>query len=256
MDEGQADDVEDRDATSTSTDRTDAIAIGSVHDRPDVSFVIPTHNEETYLRGALASIAALDTDYTYEVLVVDGNSSDDTRSIAREYGATVLEGTDSTIARARNRGATRADGEWLAFVDADTELRANYLTELLGYLEANGLAAGSSRCRITGPRRAKLMEATINYVFPRLEQPILPGFNVVVHRRAFDDLGGFPDVPNEDTAFSRRLARQYPTGYCPAVLIESSGRRIAADGLIGTLWHYLSLDIERIRHSGGYGSTP
>lgn len=149
-----------------------------------------------------------------------------------------------------------ADGEWLAFVDADTTLRPTYLTALLGYLEANGLAAGSSGCRITGPRRAKLMEATINRVFPRLERPILPGFNTVVRRTVFDDVGGFPDVPNEDTAFSRRLARRYPTGYCPDVLVESSGRRVAADGLTGTLWHYATLDAERMRTASTGDSAP
>ncbi|WP_440770596.1 glycosyltransferase [Natronorubrum sp. DTA28] len=225
-------------------DRTDGTTNG-----PDVSFVIPAQNEADYLRAALASIAALDTSYASEVFVVDGGSTDDTQAIARAYDATVLEAPDSSIARARNLGAAAARGEWLAFVDADTELRANYLTDLLGYLEANGLAAGSSFCRISGPRRARLMEATINHVFPRLEYPILPGFNCVIHRRAFDELGGFPEVPNEDTAFSRRLARRYPTGYCPEMLVESSGRRIAADGLTGTLWHYATLDIERIRQS-------
>ncbi|WP_137289182.1 glycosyltransferase [Natronorubrum halophilum] len=234
----------------------DADSDASGVDTPDVSFVIPTRNEADYLRGTLASIAALDTSYSYETIVVDGNSTDGTRAVAREYGAIVLDEDDSSIAAARNLGADRAGGEWLVFTDADTELRADYLTKLLGYLEADGLAAASSRCRITGPRRAKVMEATINYVFPRLERPILPGFNCVVHHRAFDELGGFPDVPNEDTAFSRRLAGRYPTGYCPAVLVESSGRRIAEDGLTGTLWHYVTLDVERIRRTNRSEFTP
>ncbi|SER27816.1 glycosyltransferase [Natrinema salaciae] len=214
---------------------------------PDVSFVVPARNEADYLRGAVASLAALDTDYEYEVIVVDGGSSDDTPAVAREYGATVVDEGGSSIGAARNLGANRAAGEWLAFVDADTRVRANYLTELLGFAEANGLAAASSRCRITGPRRAALMAVTINQVFSRLERPIMPGFNCLVHREAFDAVGGFPDVPNEDTAFSRRLARRYPTAYCPTVLVESSGRRIADDGLTGTLWHYLRLDLERLR---------
>ncbi|PGF16256.1 glycosyl transferase family 2 [Natrinema sp. CBA1119] len=213
----------------------------------DVSFVVPARNEAEYLRGTLASLTALDTAYVYEVLVVDGDSSDATREIAREYDATVVPESGESIAAARNLGAEHASGEWLAFVDADTRVRANYLTELLGFVEANGLAAASSYCRITGPRRAKLMEATINHVFSRLERPILPGFNCFVHRRAFEEIGGFPEVSNEDTAFSRRLARRYPTAYCPTVLVESSGRRITEDGLTGTLWHYARLDLERLR---------
>ncbi|PCR90369.1 glycosyl transferase family 2 [Natrinema ejinorense] len=214
---------------------------------PDVSFVVPARNEAAYIRGTLASLATLDTDYEYEVIVVDGSSTDDTPMIAREYGATVVREVSSSIAAARNLGAERATGEWLAFVDADTRVRANYLTELLGFVEANGLAAASSYCRISGPRRAKLMEVTINHGFSRLERPILPGFNSFVHREAFAEIGGFPAVRNEDTAFSRRLSARLPTAYCPTVLVESSGRRIAAQGLSGALWHYLRHDIDRLR---------
>jgi glycosyltransferase involved in cell wall biosynthesis len=216
---------------------------------PDVSFVVPAKNEAAYLRDTLESIAALETDYAYEVIVADGNSTDGTRAIASEFGATVVEGAGSSIAAGRNRGAERARGEWLAFVDADTRVRPGYLTGMLGFVESNGLAAGSSACRMTGPWRAKLMEATINHVFPRLERPVLPGFNFFVHREAFREAGGFPEVSNEDTAFSRRLAREVPTGYHDAVLVESSGRRIADSGLTGTLWHYVSLDLERLRAS-------
>ncbi len=216
-------------------------------DAVDVSFVVPARNEADYLRGTLASLAALDTAYEYEVLVVDGDSSDNTREIAREYGAAVIQEAGESIAAARNLGAERAGGEWLAFIDADTRVRATYLTELLGFVERENLAAASSYCRITGPRRAKLMEATINHVFSRLERPILPGFNCLVHRRAFEDVGGFPDAANEDTAFSRRLAARYPTGYRRTVLVESSGRRITDLGLTGTLGHYLRLDLERLR---------
>ncbi|WP_255168602.1 glycosyltransferase [Natrononativus amylolyticus] len=214
---------------------------------PDVSFVVPAADEEAYLRGTLASIVALDTAYEYELIVVDGDSSDATPAIAREYDAMVCSQREGGIGAGRHLGAEAARGEWLAFVDADTVLRAAYLTRMLGYVEAEGLAGASSYCRMTGPLRAKVMEATINCVFPRLDRPILPGFNCFVHRAAYEAVGGFPDVPNEDTAFSRELARHAPTGYCPAVLVENSGRRIAESGLTGTAWHYATLDVGRIR---------
>ncbi|MFD1563180.1 glycosyltransferase [Haloarchaeobius amylolyticus] len=213
----------------------------------DISFVVPAQNEADYLPGCLASLTTLETASEYGVFVVDGDSSDDTPAIAREYGARVVHEAGESIAAARNLGAEHASGEWLAFIDADTRVRATYLTELLGFVAANRLAAASSYCRITGPHRAKVMEATINHVFSRLERPILPGFNCFVHRRAFEESGGFPEVPNEDTAFSRRFASRYPTAYCPTILVETSGRRIARSGLTGTLWHYLQLDRERLR---------
>jgi len=41
--------------------------------------------------------------------------------------------------------------------------------------------------------------------------------------------------------FSRRLGRQYPTGVCPDVLVETSGRRIDA-GVCRTLGHYTAME--------------
>ena len=214
---------------------------------PVASFVVPARDEAEYIRGTLSSITGLDTAYEYEVIVVDGGSTDGTVDIAREYDARIVSDGGAGIGPARNLGAEHATGEWLAFIDADTRVRANYLTAMLGFVEAEGVAGASSACRITGPYRAKLMEATINHVFARLKSPILPGFNCFVHRAAYDDVGGFPNVPNEDTAFSRRLGRSYDTGYCSRVLVESSGRRIADAGLTGVLWHYGRLDLERVR---------
>jgi glycosyltransferase involved in cell wall biosynthesis len=214
---------------------------------PTVSVIVPAKNEAGYVRETLASIADQDTDRAVECLVVDGQSTDQTAAIAREFGVRVIEGDGSGIAHGRNLGAAHASGEWLAFVDADTTVAEGYVDTMLDFLDREGLEAGSSYCRVSGPRRATVMEATINHVFPRLRLPILPGFNFVVDATVFDSVGGFPEVPNEDTAFSRHLARNYATGYCPRVLVETSGRRIARSGLTGTLYHYLSLDWHRIR---------
>lgn len=111
-----------------------------------------------------------------------------------------------------------------------------------------GLDAASSRCRIPGVR-ATCMELVINHVFPRLPRPILPGFNFLVRRETVEATGGFPAVPNEDTAYSRRLARTHRTGYCREVLVETSPRRIDSQGLTGTAIHYLVLDWRRLRSS-------
>ncbi|USZ67478.1 glycosyltransferase [Halorussus salilacus] len=215
--------------------------------RPVASFVVPARDEAAYLPETLDSIRAQRSDRPYELLVVDGDSDDATAEVARQYDAAVVEQSGTGIGDARHRGAERSRGEWLAFVDADTAVRPDYLDSMLDFARSEGLAAASSRCRMRGPARARVMEATINHVFPRLARPVLPGFNCVVARDAYFRVGGFPDVPNEDTAFSRRLAREEPTGYHPEALVETSARRIARSGLTGTLYHYLRLDWRRIR---------
>jgi glycosyltransferase involved in cell wall biosynthesis len=215
-------------------------------DAPTVSFVVPARNEADYLPATLASIREQRTDRSYEVIVVDGRSGDGTAAVAAAQGARVCHQNGRGIGSARHLGATRARGDWIAFIDADTLVRPEYLDAMLDFVEREGLTAASARCRLTGPRRTKLMEWTINHVFPRLSRPILPGFNFFVERTAYHDAGGFPNVPNEDTAFSRHLGSVAETGYCPEVLVESSGRRIADAGLTGTLYHYLRLDWGRV----------
>lgn len=213
---------------------------------PTVSVVVPARNEAEYLSATLRSLRAQTTDRSYELVVVDGNSEDRTPEIAREFGVRLVSGPGSAIGQGRHLGARAADGEWLAFVDADTLVVPDYIDAMLEYVREEGLSAASSRCRMRGGR-ATLMQAVINHVFPRLERPILPGFNFFVERGAYEDAGGFPDVPNEDTAFSRQLARSEPTGYVPDVLVETSPRRISESGLTGTLWHYARLDWGRYR---------
>lgn len=122
---------------------------------------------------------------------------------------------------------------------------------MLAFVEPEGLVAASSRCRMPGPSCTRTVAWPINHVFPRLDAPVLPGFNTVVRRDAFERAGGFLGVPNEDTAFSRRLGRDAPTDYCQEGLVESSGRRIADLGVNATLYHYRRLDWGRLRADRG-----
>ena len=158
----------------------------------------------------------------------------------------MIEGPGDGIGAERHRGARAAEGDWLAFVDADTALDPEWLDQMLTFVQNRDLVAASSRCRMPG-LRSSLMAATINEVFPRLQRPILPGFNFFVDAEVYRSAGGFPNVPNEDTAFSRRLSAHGNVAYHPDVLVETSPRRIAESGLSGTLYHYVKLDVKRIR---------
>lgn len=212
---------------------------------PSVSVVVPARNEADYLPATLRSVRAV-ADGPREVIVVDGGSTDGTRDIAADAGARVVEQPGEGIGDARHRGALRAEGEWVAFIDADTVLRPDYLRRMRAHVAETGQRAASSRCLVRGCR-GKAMQLTVNHAFPRLDRPVLPGFNFFVERETYVASGGFPNVPNEDTAFSRRLGRAVSTGYCPEVLVETSGRRFREQGLTGALVHYLVLDWRRWR---------
>jgi glycosyltransferase involved in cell wall biosynthesis len=85
-----------------------------------VSVVIPVRNGAAYLEEALRSVAA-QTYSHIETIVVDDGSTDESAEIARRAGEGVRVVSQEAIGEgpARNRGATEARGEFLAWLDAD-----------------------------------------------------------------------------------------------------------------------------------------
>ena len=81
-----------------------------------LSVIILAYNEESMIEDCLKSVA-----WASEVIVVDNGSEDATASIARKYGARVINCPRSGInySKPRNIGAKMATNEWLFYLDAD-----------------------------------------------------------------------------------------------------------------------------------------
>jgi glycosyltransferase involved in cell wall biosynthesis len=87
---------------------------------PKISVVIPCFNAEKYIAGAVRS--ALEQDWpNLEVVVVDDGSLDHSVEVVRSAfpGVTLLRQPNQGVAAARNSGVAQAQGEWVAFLDAD-----------------------------------------------------------------------------------------------------------------------------------------
>ncbi|MBC7945347.1 MAG: glycosyltransferase, partial [Burkholderiales bacterium] len=85
-----------------------------------ISVIIPTHNESRALPASLARLFQQSGDF--EVIVVDGGSSDDTRQLAaREPRVRLLVAPKGRAAQ-MNAGVAVAAGTWLLFLHADTLL--------------------------------------------------------------------------------------------------------------------------------------
>jgi glycosyltransferase involved in cell wall biosynthesis len=72
-------------------------------EKPLISVVVPARNEEDHITRLLKSVNKSERD-DYEIVVVDGGSTDETREIAWEHGARVIEGPQKGTAVARNVG--------------------------------------------------------------------------------------------------------------------------------------------------------
>ena len=113
-----------------------------------LSFIVPAHNEELELPKALAAIqhSAAASKHAFEIIVVNDSSTDRTATIALEHGARVISIDSRHIAAARNAGAHTATGDIFFFVDADTQIAADHVTDALAALQ-NGASGGSTMLR-------------------------------------------------------------------------------------------------------------
>ena len=87
---------------------------------PTLSIVIPTLNEASHLPLLFADLNAWK--YGFELLIVDGDSSDLTISIAQIQGANVINSLKRNRGYQLKMGASKANGNWLLFLHADSRL--------------------------------------------------------------------------------------------------------------------------------------
>ena len=98
---------------------------------PGVTAIIPTWNRRELLENLLASLAR-QTHAASEILVIDNGSSDGSAESARCAGARVIAmGENAGFSRAVNRGIRECRTEWLAVINNDVELDADWLARLL-----------------------------------------------------------------------------------------------------------------------------
>ncbi len=118
-----------------------------------ISCVVPAYNEEKLLGRTLACIgeSALAFEalgWGFEVIVCDNNSTDRTAAVATECGARVVFERVNQIGRARNCGAAAATGDWLIFVDADSEPSRDLFEAVARAIGSGRVIGGGSTVRM------------------------------------------------------------------------------------------------------------
>ena len=197
----------------------------------DVSVIVPTHDRREWLCQSLRS-ALWQRDVDLEVIVVDDGSTDDTArtvvdTVSDQRIVLLRHERPQGVSVARNHGAERAGGEWLAFLDDDDLWAPTKLRRQLEAATTTGCTWAYAGCvnvdatlRILGGQPPPRPEDVARLVF---RSNIIPGggSNVVVRRDTFRRVGPFDLrlTNTEDWEMWIRLAKQGPPAWVPEPLM-------------------------------------
>ncbi len=168
--------------------------------------VIPTLNEATFLPVLLADLKELIA--PSRVIVVDGGSTDGTPELAESTGVRVLHSRPGRALQL-NRGARAADGHWLLFLHADSRFPEPARSALERWLASPPRSeAGTFRFAVRERRWFGRILEVGQATRERVSGLAYGDQGLLVSRRRFDAVGGYPELPlMEDVEMIRRLRR-------------------------------------------------
>jgi glycosyltransferase involved in cell wall biosynthesis len=193
-----------------------------------VSVIMPAYNAEKYLAQSVESALSQTVD-NIEIIIVDDGSSDNTLHIANSFGApvTVYSRENGGAAAARNFGVEKANGEWVAFLDADDLWEPNKLE--LQLESVHGFSWSHTDSIFIGDghdgsvRASDLTPKYAGKVIPKLVVNNFVGTSTVLMKKdVYLKVGGFDESLRalQDWDFWLRLAAQYDLAYVPEVLAQ------------------------------------
>ncbi len=191
-----------------------------------ISVVIPTLNEADSIAATIASVKQQSG--LYEVIVVDGGSTDSTvMQIPISENIVVVEAAQRGRALQMNEGAAGATGEVFLFLHADTLLPPSAFETIRSSVAAGGVG-GAFRLKFDHP--TPLLGFSAWFTRFRFGGICFGDRALFATRDAFVGANGFPNVPIfEDLEFVSKLRARGSFDFLPLSVITSS-RRYASKG--------------------------
>jgi glycosyltransferase involved in cell wall biosynthesis len=210
-----------------------------------ISIIIPTLNEEKNIQNLLGSLEK-QTLPDYEVIIVDGGSTDGTVDVANDYHSRVIVEEGLPEFPSRNTGAKIANGEILLFTCADVIFPRELLAKIDQSFEDQELIALTGPDYPTDSLLAEIEYGAYNFArfmfssFPKPTKRFSASTNFLAVRKAtFEKTGGFLSDINGDGLLGKRLSEIGKVKFLNAIAVTISARRFCKMGFFKFNLHYL-----------------
>ena len=204
-------------------------------DNPKVSVIIPVYNQIGYTYACLVSILEHTKDVSYEVIIADDVSTDATKDLDRYARGLVIcrNQTNQGFLRNCNNAAKAARGQYLMFLNNDTQVTEGWLSSLVKLIESDS-SIGMVGSKLVFPD-GRLQEAGgiiwsdgSGWNYGRLDDPDKPEYNYV---KDVDYISGAAILLSNDLwkrigGFDDRFAPAYCEDSDLAFAVRKAGYRV------------------------------
>ncbi len=181
--------------------------------QPGISVLIPAFNEEVLIARVIGSVQAAFQEAgfaSYEIVLCDNNSSDNTARVASDLGARVVFEPHNQIARARNTAAKAARGKWFIFLDGDSFVNSDLIRETIDCFQSGVVCAGGAVLKFDR-ERIHFFPALMTRLWNRVSSllNLAAGSYLFCYETAWREVGGFDEqiYAGEELFFSQSLKR-------------------------------------------------
>lgn len=212
----------------------------------DISVIIPVYNAAGFIGKCLDSIIAQKGNYSYEVILVDDGSIDNSIEVIKSYGNDnfkIITQKNAGPSAARNRGVKEAKGKYLAFIDSDDKWYDSFFSVTYDFLEKHEECIGVS---VTQKHHTISRDIIIPTCYKNYTEPlVINDFfsfwadwmhictgSVLIRTDIVRLAGGMREDLRitEDLEFWALLSTYGKWGYIPDILFVAEGRDSVAPG--------------------------
>jgi len=200
-----------------------------------ISIIIPALNEEKFLLDCLNSLKKQYYKGKYEIILVDNNSIDNTKEIAKNFGIKIIRCSKKGVFYARKMGISTASGDIIIQADADTVYPKYWLSRISKQFSSHlEVVAVAGKFVYKDPPFWAGFEYLIrgfvnNLTLTFLRRPcLISGANFAFRKEAFLKVGGYDkkSLSFDQYDIARRLSKMGKVIYDKKITALTSSRRV------------------------------